>query len=76
VLAEDEVCGEIAGHPRLQESRCRRTELVEQVAQLCSLDGVEERIVHITERSESAKNGPPPLMATPPAQVASSLIPG
>jgi hypothetical protein len=47
VLAEDEVCGEIAGRPRLQESRRVGAELVEQVAELCSLDGVEERIIHI-----------------------------
>ena len=47
VLAEDEVRGEIAGRPRLEESRCVGTELVEQVAELCSLDGVEERTGHI-----------------------------
>ena len=61
VLAEDEVCGEIAGRPRLQESGCLRAELVEQIAQLRSLDGVEERIVHIAERSEPAKSRPPLL---------------
>jgi hypothetical protein len=47
VLAEDEVRGEIAGGPRLEEGRCLGTELVEQVAELCSLDAVEERIGHI-----------------------------
>ena len=46
-LAEDEVRGEIAGRPRLEESRCLGTELVEQVAELCSLDGVEKRTGHI-----------------------------
>ena len=46
-LAQDEVRGEIAGRPRREESRCPGTEFVEQVSQLCSLDGVEERIGHI-----------------------------
>ncbi len=46
-LAQDEVRGEIAGRPRREESRCLGTEFVEQVAELCSLDGVEERIGHI-----------------------------
>ncbi len=41
-LAEDQVRGEIAGRPRLKERRCPGAELVEQVAELCSLDGVEE----------------------------------
>jgi hypothetical protein len=41
-LAEDQVRGEIAGCPRLKERRCLGTELVEQVAELCSLDGVKE----------------------------------
>ena len=41
-LAEDQVRGEIAGRPRLQERRGLGTELVEQVAELCSLDGVKE----------------------------------
>ena len=44
VLAEDEVRGEIAGRPRLEEGRCVGTEFVEQVAEPCSLDGVEGRI--------------------------------
>ena len=47
VLTEDEVRGEIAGRPRLQESRRLGTELVEQVTELCSLDGVELQLVHI-----------------------------
>ena len=47
MLAQDEVRGEIAGRPRREESRCLGTEFVEQVAELCSLDGVEERIGHI-----------------------------
>jgi hypothetical protein len=41
-LAQDEMRGEIAGRPRLGESRRPGTELVEQVAELCSLDGVKE----------------------------------
>ncbi len=41
-LAEDQVRGEIAGRPRLKERRRLGTELVEQVAELCSLGGVEE----------------------------------
>ncbi len=45
-LAEDEVRGEIAGRPRREESRCLGTELVEQVAELYSLGGVEEQIGH------------------------------
>ncbi len=47
MLAEDEVRGEIAGRPRLKESGCFGTELLEQVAQLCSLNGVEEHPGHI-----------------------------
>lgn len=46
-LAEDEVLREIAGRPRLEESWCLGTELVEQVAELCSLNAVEEQIGHI-----------------------------
>jgi hypothetical protein len=46
VLAEDEMCGEIAGRPRIEESRRLRAELGEQVAELCPLDGVEKQIVH------------------------------
>jgi hypothetical protein len=46
-LAQDEVRGEIAGRPRREESRCLGTEFVEQIAELRSLDGVEERIGHI-----------------------------
>ena len=46
-LAKDQVRREIAGRPRLEQSRCLGTELVEQVAELCSLDGVEEQIGHI-----------------------------
>ena len=42
VLAQDEVRGEIAGRPRGEERRCLGTELVEQVAELCSLGGVKE----------------------------------
>ena len=47
VLAEDEVRGEIAGRPRREERRCPGTEFAEQVAELRSLDRVEERIGHI-----------------------------
>lgn len=39
-LAEDQVRGEIAGSPRRKHGRCPRSEIVEQVAELCSLDGV------------------------------------
>ena len=42
-LAQDQVRGEIAGRPRLKERRCLGTENVEQVAELCSLDGVKTR---------------------------------
>jgi len=41
-LAEDQVRGEIAGRPRREDGRCLGTEFVEQVAELCSLDGVKE----------------------------------
>ena len=34
--------GEIAGRPRRKQGRCPRTELLEQVVELCSLDGVKE----------------------------------
>jgi hypothetical protein len=47
VLADDEVRGEIAGRPRGKESGCLGTELVEQVADLCSLGGVPEQIDHV-----------------------------
>jgi hypothetical protein len=47
VLAQDEVRGEIAGRPRGQEGWCLGAQFFEQVAELCSLDGVEERIGHI-----------------------------
>ena len=46
-LAEDQVRGKIAGRPRREESGCLGTEFVEQVAELCSLNGVEERTGHI-----------------------------
>lgn len=46
-LTQDEVRREIAGRPRLEKSRCLGTELVEQIAELCSFDGVEEQIGHI-----------------------------
>ena len=41
-LAQDQVRGEIAGRPWLKERRCAGTELVEQIAEPCSLDGVKE----------------------------------
>jgi hypothetical protein len=47
-LAKDEVSGEIAGRPRREQSRCLGTELLEQVAKLCSLSGVEKPIRHTT----------------------------
>ena len=47
MLALDEVRGEIAGCPRREESRCLGTEFAEQIAELCSLGGVEERIGHV-----------------------------
>ena len=46
VLAQDEVRREIAGGPRLQESRCLGTDLFEQVAEMCSFNGVEEHSGH------------------------------
>ena len=47
VLAEDEVRGEVAGRPRLEERRCFGPELVEKVDELCSLNGVEDRVCHV-----------------------------
>jgi hypothetical protein len=47
VLAGYEVRGEIAGRPRLEECRRLGAELVEQVGELGSLDGVEERTGHL-----------------------------
>jgi len=47
MLALDEVRGEIVGRPRHEESRCLGTETVEQVAEPCSLDGVQEQTGHI-----------------------------
>src|SRR6266436_714561 len=41
-LAKDQVRGEIAGCPRREERRRLGTELVKQVAELCSLNGVKE----------------------------------
>lgn len=46
VLAEGDMRGEIAGSPRLQESWCLDTELIEQVAELCSFNGVEKHNGH------------------------------
>ena len=46
-LAQDQVRGQIASRLRREESRCPGTEFAEQVAELCPLDGVEERIGHI-----------------------------
>jgi hypothetical protein len=43
-LTQDQVRGNIAGCPRREEGRCPGTEFVEQVAELCSLEGVESRI--------------------------------
>ena len=45
-LAKDEVRGKVAGRPRLEESRRLGAELFEQVAELGSLDGVEEQTGH------------------------------
>jgi hypothetical protein len=42
VFAQDQVRGDIAGRPRLQQRRRLRTEFVEQVAELCPLDVVKE----------------------------------
>jgi hypothetical protein len=47
VLAEDEVRGEIAGRPRREQGWCLGTELLEQAAELGSLNGVEEHIGHV-----------------------------
>jgi hypothetical protein len=54
VLADDEVRGEIAGRPRLEEGWRLGTELVEQVAEPRSLDGVEGPIGHAPERRGAA----------------------
>ena len=49
VLAQHQVRSEIARRPRVEEGRCVGTEFIEQVGELFSLDGVEERIGHVTE---------------------------
>lgn len=46
-FAEHQVGSEIARRPRLEEGRCIGAEFIEQVGELCPLDGVEERIGHI-----------------------------
>jgi hypothetical protein len=46
MLAPDQVRGDIAGGPRREQGRRRRTELVEQVAVPGSLGGVEKRTGH------------------------------
>jgi hypothetical protein len=46
VLADDQVRGKITGRPRAQQGGRLGTELVEQVAELCALDGLEGRIGH------------------------------
>jgi hypothetical protein len=46
-LAQDKVGREIAGCPRRQKCRRVRTEFVEQIAELGSFDGVEERVGHM-----------------------------
>lgn len=46
MLAEYEMRGEIAGGPRLQKSWCLGTELIEQVAELCSFCSVEKHSGH------------------------------
>ena len=56
-LAQDQVRGDIAGRPRREESRCLGTEFAEQVAELCSLGGVEEPIGHIAECSQAGGFG-------------------
>jgi hypothetical protein len=45
-LAQDQVRGQIADRPRHQESRCLGTEFAQQVGELCSLCGIEERTGH------------------------------
>ena len=46
VLAKDEMRSQIAGRPRFQQGWCLGTQFLEQVAQLRSLPGVEERTGH------------------------------
>ena len=40
---------------------------------MCSLDGVKKRVVHISERSELAKIGPPRLVRPTPERVLPSV---
>jgi len=47
MLAENKVRGQIARGPWLKQSRCLRTELIQEVAQLCSLHGVHKQVGHI-----------------------------
>lgn len=41
-IAQRQVRGEVPGHPRREQGWCVGAELIEQVAQLCSLSRVEE----------------------------------
>jgi hypothetical protein len=59
MLPEHQVRGDITGRPRLEERRRLGTELVEQVAELFPLHGVEE-LSHIAECSQTgSKQGSP-----------------
>lgn len=58
------MCREIVGRPRLEKSRRLGTELLEQVAELCSLNRVEE---HIGPRSVATLAGRADCTARDPA---------
>ena len=47
VLPEHKVRSQIARRPRVQEGRRIGTEFIEEVGELVSLDGVEERVGHV-----------------------------
>ncbi len=45
-IAQDQVRGEVTRRPRREQGGCVRAELSQQVAQLCSLSGIEELPAH------------------------------
>jgi enamine deaminase RidA (YjgF/YER057c/UK114 family) len=53
VLTQDEVGRDVVCRPRIEERRCVRTEFVQQIAELFALDGIEEHLSHMGERSEA-----------------------
>jgi hypothetical protein len=49
VLPQHEMGREVAGGPRVEQCRRVGTELIEQIAELLTLDGVERNLHHVAE---------------------------